>query len=300
MSSTFHEPLPLWSGPYRQPPRLPFFPSPLPDEHLFSLIARYCRYAGRSGPVVRRDLFGDRRYSMRIERITSIGIFCSRVAEGVCSAENWVIGRLTLYNYLAAFMPERERDNLRRTFIATPDGRTGLKSNRMRLGFPQGHLRFCAACLDEDRSAAGLGSPYWRRSHQPGRARRGFMARKSPGKLDREQAQKVGEAARRIQALKPIQRVTRPEIARILGCSTLARRVAAARHWPQTSAAIDSVAESGEAYFRRRIRYIIDCVVAQGNEPATHAIESLSGSRTKRAIIEEVLAKSRSERGVGA
>lgn len=138
---------------------LAFFPSPLPEELLYSVVARYHHLVGDRNVASIERLFGSRLISPtlpgHLDRLIE-------VTEGRLGSVNDVVDRYTTFPYYRQFLPARavataiagmRRGNLVRVVITN--------------GVPANHhfaLRLCPLCVDAQTKRHAVA--YWLRAHQ--------------------------------------------------------------------------------------------------------------------------------------
>ena len=144
--------------------RLAYFPEVLPEELLYSLLARYRRHVGL--PATRQvdvQLHGQVKQHPTLALPIHLAAVAARIPEGRGLTVSRLIDRHTLFPYFAALRtPEAQ--------LAAARGMAGGDAKvHTRLGV--GHslplprrLRFCPECLGL--MAADHGELYWRRDHQ--------------------------------------------------------------------------------------------------------------------------------------
>ena len=144
--------------------RLAYFPEALPEELLYSLLARYRRHVGL--PATRQvdvQLHGQVKQHPTLALPIHLAAVAARIPEGRGLTVSRLIDRHTLFPYFAALRtPEAQ--------LAAARGMAGDDAKvHTRLGV--GHslplprrLRFCPECLGL--MAADHGELYWRRDHQ--------------------------------------------------------------------------------------------------------------------------------------
>lgn len=108
---------------------------------------------------------------------------------------------------------------------------------------------------------------------------------------DMNRAFEVPKAAADIRAKLPEKRVTRNEIARVLGLAAVTSSEIAARHWPLTSAAIDRAVETSDAFFKRRLFRQMDIMVSEGKDAAVLPALERIGRRRNIAYDDGLLAE---------
>ena len=145
----------------------PFFPKQLPDETLYSLVARFHMLNG--GPRVSATLsllFGT-SYSLSLHTLlpNRIGYLNDRLTASADNSGADAIERFTCLPYFRPFL----RDSLYETASRSLLTFTNNTSIRSRLGLQSFHsslptLQYCSDCRDQDLLIHGV--PYWRRLHQ--------------------------------------------------------------------------------------------------------------------------------------
>ncbi len=142
-----------------------YFPKPLPDELLYSVLARCARHLGSPGEgEFSRALFGSARVVAAIDLPSSLGLLAGRLGSSLGASAGTIAERYTLLPYLAAFRPHAERDSACRAM-------TGARTNlHVRLGLAastiaaKGPVRFCPAC--DAQALETYGERFWRRAHR--------------------------------------------------------------------------------------------------------------------------------------
>lgn len=143
-----------------------FFPTPYPDELLYSVLARYCMRSGNIREIHNfEDLFGTRNCVAVMELATNLDGLIERMPVNTKYTTEYLIYNHTLFPYLAAFIPP-ERSAKVVNHMRNGNGSVsyisiGLVSSSMSL---HQYFRFCPECLKED--IAAYGEPYWHRIHQ--------------------------------------------------------------------------------------------------------------------------------------
>lgn len=147
--------------------KLSIFPTPYPDETLYSVICRYDVLTGRdSFRGTSEELFG-RRTNLTSEIPQCIGslVKCLPARAGL-SAE-YFIQNTTMFPYFKPFI-SKERDSVFREYMTAEVGSGEGKYFSLGIGklrYPKNtHLKFCEECWQED--VKKYGEPYWHRVHQ--------------------------------------------------------------------------------------------------------------------------------------
>ena len=143
-----------------------FFPTPYPDEILYSTLARYCIRSGNIKEIHNfEDLFGTRNCIAVMELSTQLDALIENMPVGTKYTAEYFIYKHTLFPYLAAFIPRDRAEKIIETMKngegAVSYMRIGLISNSINLNK---YFRFCPECFKED--IERFGEPYWHRSHQ--------------------------------------------------------------------------------------------------------------------------------------
>lgn len=143
-----------------------FFPTPYPDELLYSTLARYCMRSGNIREIHNfEDLFGTRNCIAAMELPTQLDALIKNMPVSTKYTAEYFIYNHTLFPFLAAFIPEERAKKIIQT-MRNGEGavsyiRIGLISNSITLNK---YFRFCPECFKEDIET--FGEPYWHRSHQ--------------------------------------------------------------------------------------------------------------------------------------
>jgi hypothetical protein len=146
-----------------------YFPDPHPDEVLYSVWARlsdYLRYHRKH--EVLRVLFGTKEAVPIVDLPCHLGYFFENLPLGHSYTLDTLIDQHTLYPLFAPFLPEDRLCRLREQMISGNArsihqlvGKLGNTTNTPPL---PSWLRYCPACVEEDR--ATYGECYWHRLHQ--------------------------------------------------------------------------------------------------------------------------------------
>ncbi|WP_138471790.1 TnsD family Tn7-like transposition protein [Poseidonocella sp. HB161398] len=144
---------------------LTYFPAQLPDELLYSRLARYHRHScSVSAKQTLDDLFGDRSVRASVDLQCHLRALSRRMPPTVREYPHALV-RATLFGFHAAYQPKAIVDAARRAMIDGPaaglHARLGIAAG---LRLPPARLRWCPDCADEAR--ARHGEAYWHRSHQ--------------------------------------------------------------------------------------------------------------------------------------
>ncbi len=143
-----------------------FFPTPYPDELLYSVIARYhIRSGNTNAKATLNDLFNSTTVTAVVELPSNINRLISNLPIGAEFNEEELIYKHTMFPYFTAFITEERakriydymlRDNGSKIYAELGLSNTYIKLNT--------YLRFCADCVEEDLRL--YGETYWHRIHQ--------------------------------------------------------------------------------------------------------------------------------------
>lgn len=145
--------------------QLGFFPEPLPDEPLYSLVARYkeaCGYGSHRDAV--KDVFGSDSVSAVVDLPSHLADLEGRCPWQDMSVET-VISKHTAAPYYYFFASDSRRVRLRAALSSArpPSGPAVIGAMAVRVKNPR-FLRYCPLCACDDRSTHGVA--YWHRVHQ--------------------------------------------------------------------------------------------------------------------------------------
>jgi hypothetical protein len=145
---------------------LTFFPTPYPDELLYSILARYHIRSGNFGPkATLRDLFGSTRVVATYDLPSHLDALVPRLPPYSRHTAESLISEHTLYPFYAPFLPPARAQLVLNSMKAHSWGdihaRIGIMASLVK---PTGYLRFCPECLQTDEKM--YGEPYWHRLHQ--------------------------------------------------------------------------------------------------------------------------------------
>lgn len=145
---------------------LGFFPTPYPDELLYSVLARYYAWSANVSPkVALQELFGKTTVVATFDLPSHIESLVQNLPFGSKHAVESLIRQNTLYPLYAPFLPTVRAktifDSMRDHFSGDIHTRTGIMASAV----PQiNFFRFCPVCLLED--SEKYGEQYWHRVHQ--------------------------------------------------------------------------------------------------------------------------------------
>lgn len=143
-----------------------FFPTPYPDELLYSIIARYhIRSGNNNAKATLRDLFNSTTVTAVVELPSNINTLISNLPVGTSFKAEELIYNHTMFPYFTAFITE-DRAKRIYDYMLSDNGskiysELGLSNSYIKLNT---YLRFCPECVEEDLKQ--YGETYWHRIHQ--------------------------------------------------------------------------------------------------------------------------------------
>lgn len=144
---------------------LTFFPTPYPDELLYSVWARFHSRSGNSSPKwTFSELFGRSTVIPSLTLPSHLDSFYSRIPQLQMSVEDWIRDH-TMYPLYRPFMPESRGSKLLQ--MMRGDNGEGIYAF---VGLSAGNgphpkqFCYCPECYEEDIKL--YGEPYWHRIHQ--------------------------------------------------------------------------------------------------------------------------------------
>lgn len=145
--------------------QLSFFPEPLPDEPLYSLIARYhSSLLYRNPGDTYQDLFGSRVLTVAMDLPSNVSSLHERLPWNIWTREE-LIAKHTSAPYYAFVLSDEKRtlliDAILRSDPPNPSAELGLMSANIKR---PANYRACEKCIEEDRLE--FGTAYWHRTHQ--------------------------------------------------------------------------------------------------------------------------------------
>lgn len=146
--------------------RLGHFPTPFPDELLYSVCARYsARVRYSNARSVLEELFGTINATAVIDLPNNLDRISAGLPHGSSLTPEYLINQHTLLPYFSAFLPRARVVQLKGD-MRSRRGQAGyMRSGLMASRIPTpGRLRFCPICKREDEGR--FGETYWRRVHQ--------------------------------------------------------------------------------------------------------------------------------------
>jgi Tn7-like transposition protein D/TniQ len=145
---------------------LGFFPTPYPDELLYSIIARYHIRSGNISPkITLQELFGSTTTIATPDLPANLNYLSKQIQQLFPNSVTDLIDRCTLYPFYRPFLPP-QRDRLIQKSMKAPIGqnihtRAGIMASA--ISTPR-YFRFCPKCNAEDLDR--YGEFYWHRLHQ--------------------------------------------------------------------------------------------------------------------------------------
>jgi hypothetical protein len=142
------------------------FPTPYPDELLYSICARFSdrvSYVNSKATLV--ELFGAATASAVVDLPNRLNHLAAALPRGTSLTVERLINQFTLFPFFTAFLPP-ERVQLFRGDMATSSGSSAhMRAGVMASSIPvPAFLRFCPACKRKDEEC--YGETYWHRLHQ--------------------------------------------------------------------------------------------------------------------------------------
>src|ERR1043165_1257690 len=143
-----------------------FFPTPYPDEILYSILARYHIRSGSLSPkAILRDLFGTTTVVATVDLPSHINSLVRNMPPLSKYTADSIISEHTLYPFYAPFLfPETSElvfDSMKEHCWGEVHARAGIMASAVAA---PSRLRFCPHCLHKDEEK--FGKPYWHRLHQ--------------------------------------------------------------------------------------------------------------------------------------
>jgi Tn7-like transposition protein D/TniQ len=143
-----------------------WFPSPYPDELLYSICARYSeavQYPNKHS--LNTDLLGKEDATSIIDLPLHLGHLASVLPPNQTYSVDNLVRRHTLFPFYAPFIPSERVEQIREMMRSGASNRAHAVAgiNKSPIRRPD-WLRFCPVCVERDRKR--LGETYWRRIHQ--------------------------------------------------------------------------------------------------------------------------------------
>lgn len=142
------------------------FPTPYPDELLYSVIARYHI---RSGNIFWKhtleDLFDKRTISATAFLPSGIGSLVQHLPQNTTLTKQTIIEKHTMYPFYTVFLPTEKAQSIYESMISDDGKKIYMQSGMMASAIPQNkYLKYCSSCFKEDLTK--YGELYWHRLHQ--------------------------------------------------------------------------------------------------------------------------------------
>ncbi|WP_066070811.1 TnsD family Tn7-like transposition protein [Neobacillus soli] len=141
-----------------------WFPTPYPDELLYSVLARYHVWSGNTSPKMTvEELFGKRTVRSVWDLPANLNVLLSQL--GSYWSDNQLINHHTMYPYYSAFLLPKQAKQVKKSMLNT-DGSTihtriGVAASNVKV---KTNLWVCSDCIKDDMDT--YGETYWRRVHQ--------------------------------------------------------------------------------------------------------------------------------------
>ncbi|GBG55935.1 hypothetical protein SPFL3102_02874 [Sporomusaceae bacterium FL31] len=145
---------------------LSFFPTPYPDELMYSVFARYRVHSFIMSPKhTMNSLFMKKTVSAVLDLPANIDILCSNLPPLAAFTSANFIKNNTLYPLYAPFVTKKQAELVYKAMLSENGGsihtRMGIMASSIKL---PNFLRFCPICRIED--IQKYGETYWHRLHQ--------------------------------------------------------------------------------------------------------------------------------------
>jgi DNA-binding protein Fis len=143
---------------------LHWFPTPYPDELLYSVFARYHLRSGNTSPKITiEELFEKRTVRSVWDLPANLNILLSQLGS-YWHADQLILNH-TMYPYYAAFLLPKQAKQVKQSMLdckgSTIHTRIGLAASNLKA---KTNLWVCSDCINEDMD--NYGETYWRRVHQ--------------------------------------------------------------------------------------------------------------------------------------
>ncbi|WP_417898321.1 TnsD family transposase [Bacillus haimaensis] len=143
---------------------LHWFPTPYPDELLYSVLARYHVWSGNTSPKMTiGELFGKRTVRSVWDLPANLNALLSEL--GSYWDADQLINNHTMFPYYAAFLLPKQAKQVKKSMLdgdgSTIHTRIGVAASNVKV---KTNLWACSDCIIEDMET--YGETYWRRVHQ--------------------------------------------------------------------------------------------------------------------------------------
>ncbi len=145
---------------------LGFFPTPYPDELLYSIIARYHIRSGNISPkITLQELFGSTTTIATPDLPSSLNYLSKQIQHLFPNSVPDLIDRYTLYSFYRPFLPPQRARLIQQSMKANIGQNIHTRAGIMAsaIATPR-YFRFCPQCNTEDLDR--YGEIYWHRLHQ--------------------------------------------------------------------------------------------------------------------------------------
>ncbi|WP_026074656.1 TnsD family Tn7-like transposition protein [Brevibacillus massiliensis] len=144
---------------------LVFFPTPYPDELLYSVCARYRKRTGDPSPKnLLQDLFGKNNVLASVDLPSHIGALVARLPVGSKITAERLIMDHTMYPFYSAFLPPRQAKSVLEAMVSGSGKRIYAQAGVMASSIRNSPtFRYCPLCFREDLERHG--ELYWHRMH---------------------------------------------------------------------------------------------------------------------------------------
>lgn len=141
------------------------FPTPYPDELLYSILARYHMAVGNISPKhTTEELFGKRTIRSVVDLPCNLERLSVRVNNPMVNAD-YLIDNHTMFPYFGAFFQREQYEEVRRLMRSGKGERihatSGITASKIA---PKENFMHCHKCCEEDMEK--YGETYWHRVHQ--------------------------------------------------------------------------------------------------------------------------------------
>jgi hypothetical protein len=142
------------------------FPTPFPDELIYSVCARYAdrvQFPSRQGVNV--ELFGNPCGSTGLFLTAHLGHLIAQLPPNDYYTVDQIIANHTLFNFYSPFLPLARVKRIKEAMCGTT-GKAVASSSGIGASTvaPYQYLNFCSLCAEEDK--VSYGESYWHRTHQ--------------------------------------------------------------------------------------------------------------------------------------
>jgi len=146
---------------------LPIFPTPYPDELLYSVIARYHRWSGNpSQKETVKDMFADGYPCAVVDLPNRLNAIAAGIIGNTKFTPDYIIQWHTLFPIYRAFLPRVRAEQIREYMLYDTEGgkiHSSVGVMASTISVPR-LLRYCRHCAREEIERSG--EAYWHREHQ--------------------------------------------------------------------------------------------------------------------------------------